>query len=226
MSDKISAFNSWRPSRVPSYLPSIEPMNDGGRFAAFSYVVPREITTSRPSRAIRSRAILIGRGVVLMIARGRSPSRKPICSMSKNSERSPKRQVRRTTRGHAPDPEGDPALQRCRASQSRHLAMSGGAWTARIRGGSSSGKSRANRNSPETITSRPSAAVGATIATRRALPASISALTYSAPVRVFPNPRPATSIQIDQLPGGGSCDGRAIVRQSDRDPRRGPHSLQ
>src|SRR5258706_9054213 len=40
---------------------------------------------------------------------------------------------------------------------------------------------------------------------RRARPASTCARTYSAPVRVLPKPRPASSSQTRQSPGGGIC---------------------
>src|ERR1700756_3067873 len=59
------------------------------------------------------------------------------------------------------------------------------------------------------MTSRASPAVGATSATRRAPWLWIRSLTYSAPVRVLPNPRPANNSQTRQLPGGGLCSSRA-----------------
>src|SRR5882724_11678931 len=67
---------------------------------------------------------------------------------------------------------------------------------------------------PSTIVSRASVAVGATSAMRPARPASTSAWVNSAPVRVFPKPRPASTSQIVQSRGGGSCEGRARKRQS------------
>ena len=68
--------------------------------------------------------------------------------------------------------------------------------------------------SPSTITLRASAAVGATSAMRRAVAPSTRARTSSAPVRVLPKPRPASSSQTRQSPAGGSWLGRAQNGQS------------
>ena len=67
---------------------------------------------------------------------------------------------------------------------------------------------------PSTMTARASAAVGPTSAMRRALPASTCARTYSAPVRVLPKPRPASSSQTRQSPDGGFCEALASRVQS------------
>src|SRR6516165_10681925 len=68
--------------------------------------------------------------------------------------------------------------------------------------------------SPSTMTSRASAAVAATSATRRWPWWLTRSWTYSAPVRVLPKPRPASSSQVRHSPGGGSCSGRAQYCQS------------
>ena len=68
--------------------------------------------------------------------------------------------------------------------------------------------------SPSTMTSRVSAAVGASNAILPQRPCSIWLRTHSAPVRVLPNPRPAKSIQMRQSPAGSSCSGRAQNVQS------------
>ena len=60
--------------------------------------------------------------------------------------------------------------------------------------------------SPSTITSRASAAVGATRAMRRAAPLTARARTNSAPVRVLPKPRPA-----EQQPDAPLACGRQLV---------------
>src|ERR1017187_1382091 len=65
---------------------------------------------------------------------------------------------------------------------------------------------------PCTITSRTSAAVGPirfTIGN-----SLVQRRTCSAPMRVFPNPRPARMSQLTQSPGGASCAGRAQNSQS------------
>ena len=64
------------------------------------------------------------------------------------------------------------------------------------------------------MTSRASAAVGATRAMRRTLLDSAWARTHSAPVRVLPQPRPARTSQTSQSPSGGTWEGRAQVGQS------------
>src|SRR5215467_6187940 len=66
---------------------------------------------------------------------------------------------------------------------------------------------------PSTKTSRASAAVAATSAIRRACPEAACWHTHSAKVRVLPKPRPASSSQTCQSPGGGSWFGRAIAGQ-------------
>ena len=69
-------------------------------------------------------------------------------------------------------------------------------------------------DSPSTIMSRASAAVGAINATRLRSPLSTCERTHSAPVLVLPNPRPVRIIQIAQSPAGGNCLGRAQNDQS------------
>src|SRR6185437_3346471 len=49
---------------------------------------------------------------------------------------------------------------------------------------------------------------------RRAVCAPIRDRTNSAPVRVLPNPRPASNSHTRQSPGGGSCSSRAQKSQS------------
>lgn len=71
-------------------------------------------------------------------------------------------------------------------------------------------------DSPSTITSRTSAAVGATKAIRRLRPDSTSALTHSTPVLVLPKPRPASNSQVRQSVAGGIWFGRAQKNQSAR----------
>src|SRR5215469_15333802 len=66
---------------------------------------------------------------------------------------------------------------------------------------------------PSTKTSRASAAVAATRAIRLACPEPACWHTHSAKVRVLPKPRPASSSQTCQSPGGGSWFGRAIAGQ-------------
>src|SRR5690606_32289169 len=65
-----------------------------------------------------------------------------------------------------------------------------------------------------TITSRTSAAVRPTMAMRRRPCRSTCSRTHSAPVLVFPNPRPARMSHIRHGPSGGNCFGRAQNRQS------------
>ncbi len=75
------------------------------------------------------------------------------------------------------------------------------------------------------MTSRASAAVSATSATRRAWPRASGVIpqtwarTHSAPQRVLPKPRPASTSQVVQSPpgpevAGANCLGRAQNRQS------------
>jgi hypothetical protein len=59
------------------------------------------------------------------------------------------------------------------------------------------------------MTSRTSAAMGATKATRRACAASTRWQIHSPPQRVLPQPRPARASQVRQLPAGGRWAGRA-----------------
>ena len=68
-------MSSCRPSRVPSYLRTIVERKAGARLAALSYVEPRVMT--QLGSAIRSRTSLMGLGVVVKMARGKSPSRSP-----------------------------------------------------------------------------------------------------------------------------------------------------
>src|SRR5882724_11857823 len=69
-------------------------------------------------------------------------------------------------------------------------------------------------DSPSTMKSRASLAVGATNAMRPTEPDSRRAFDHSAPVRVFPNPRPARISQVShQSPAGASCSGRATQSQ-------------
>jgi len=65
-------------------------------------------------------------------------------------------------------------------------------------------------DSPSTMTSRASAAVGATRAIRLHWPVSILCRTHSAPVRVLPNPRPARISQTNHSQPGGRCLSRAL----------------
>jgi hypothetical protein len=67
--------------------------------------------------------------------------------------------------------------------------------------------------SPSQMTSRASAAVGATRAMRRR-PAATCVRVHSAPLLVLPNPRPARHNQTRQSPGGGFCSSRAQKSQS------------
>ncbi len=76
-----------------------------------------------------------------------------------------------------------------------YFGMSHGGLTARM------------PDSPSTIVSRASAAVGATRAMRPTL--SFCSRTHSAPTRVLPQPRPVMVIQIGHSPGGVCCFGRA-----------------
>ena len=64
-------------------------------------------------------------------------------------------------------------------------------------------------DSPSIMTDWASSRVRATRAMRRAAPSSTCARTHSAPVRVFPKPRPARIIQVSQSPGGGNWDSLA-----------------
>src|ERR1700691_4027679 len=57
---------------------------------------------------------------------------------------------------------------------------------------------------------------------RLAAPASARSSIHSAPLRVFPLPRPAQKIQIVQSPSGGNCSRRAIERQSERSAAERP----
>src|SRR5947207_15883636 len=66
---------------------------------------------------------------------------------------------------------------------------------------------------PSTRTSRASAAVAATTAILPAFPDAACWHTHSANVRVFPKPRPASSSQTCQSPGGGNWFGREIAGQ-------------
>src|SRR5215469_2592730 len=61
------------------------------------------------------------------------------------------------------------------------------------------------------MTSRASAAVGATSATLSAAPANTRLNTNSAPVRVLPQPRPARISQIAQGSGGANWFGLAVA---------------
>ncbi len=68
--------------------------------------------------------------------------------------------------------------------------------------------------SPSIITSRTSLAVGPTSAMRLEPRRSTFWRTRSAPVRVLPNPRPASTSQVRQSPSGASCFGRAQNSQT------------
>src|SRR6185312_12177888 len=69
-------------------------------------------------------------------------------------------------------------------------------------------------DSPSTMTSRASPAVAATSASRFARPERTSSAMNSAPLRVLPNPRPASRSHVVQSPPGASWFGRAQKRQS------------
>src|SRR5712692_867236 len=64
--------------------------------------------------------------------------------------------------------------------------------------------------SPSTITLRASAAVSATNAIRPQRCLSTCSRTHSAPLRVFPNPRPAKISHTRQFPSGANWLGRAL----------------
>ena len=64
-----------------------------------------------------------------------------------------------------------------------------------------------------TIVSLTSALLWPTRAIRRN-PARARPITHSAPVRVFPNPRPDRNNHTNQSPGGAICSGRAQNDQS------------
>jgi hypothetical protein len=67
---------------------------------------------------------------------------------------------------------------------------------------------------PSTKIFRASAAVGATSATRFAVPAVTFSRTNSTNARVFPKPRPASNNQMNQSsPAGGRWLGRAKIGQ-------------
>jgi hypothetical protein len=66
---------------------------------------------------------------------------------------------------------------------------------------------------PSTKTACASAAVAVTRAILPVWPDAACWHTHSAKVRVLPKPRPASSNQICQLPGGGNWFGRAIAGQ-------------
>src|SRR5271166_523831 len=68
--------------------------------------------------------------------------------------------------------------------------------------------------SPSTITSLTSLAVGPINAILPTAALSANPLTHAAPARDLPNPRPARRRNTDQSVSGGNCDSRAIERQS------------
>ena len=113
--------------------------------------------------------------------------------------------ARRTRRYRAAARAAARARRRCRASRSPRWARSAAASTVRSRGRSQDGEIAKMPLSPSTMTSRASAAVGATSATRRAVRAVTRARISSAPVRVLPNPRPASSSHTRQSPSAAAA---------------------
>ncbi len=76
----ISAFSSWSPSRVPSYIAAISVTNSGARCRALAKVVSFDSRVVGASRiAVRSS---IGLGVVVTTARGCVPSRRHSSTVS------------------------------------------------------------------------------------------------------------------------------------------------
>src|ERR1700730_12530217 len=154
-----------------------------------------------------SRISFVGRGVVVTTHLGLSPRRMPNISMSQASgyRRLP------ISSHHAASACGP--RRRSGSSAEKVVAVAPLGQVSRRFEGSYWGQSHGGEiarmpDSPSTITSRASAAVGATNAKRRR-PALTSDLIHSAPHRVLPKPRPASSIHTRHDPAGGSWLGRA-----------------
>ena len=82
VSSSSSPSSSWRPSRVPSYRETIVVRNDGAKFIWLSRVRPRVTATSWPARLRSPRSKGVGFGVVVTIALGRFPRRRPSIAVS------------------------------------------------------------------------------------------------------------------------------------------------
>ena len=95
---------------------------------------------------------------------------------------------------------------------SRHRAVgpaSTGASKARTAAGPTAGRSTSRPRDPSIITSRTSAAVAPTRASRRARPDPTSARTHSAAAPRLARPRPISTSQVRQSPAGGLWFGLA-----------------
>ena len=183
-------------------------MKPGARLSRLASVLIRVNTVSAsPISAFRSGT---GRGVVVISCRGRSPSRRPNCSMSQVS--CP--YFHFASSSHQAKWNCGPR-KLSGSSEEKICAIAPFGQTSRRRDASKLGRNRrAIRQMPDTpsiITSRASPSVSATSAIRnspaRACPVA-SPCTHSAPARVLPEPRPPKISQLRQSPSGACCSRR------------------
>jgi hypothetical protein len=144
----------------------------------------------------------VARGVVVTQTRGFEPSRKSSMSMSKAP-------------GYRQQPTSSHQTASCWGPRSRSGSSAVnvvattplGQVSLRLlglyRGRNHGGLTDRSPDSPSTMTSRTSAAVGPTRAIRRACLVSARLRIHSAPVRVLPQARPAGASQVRQSPAGG-----------------------
>jgi hypothetical protein len=155
--------------------------------------------------AIRRLSSAIGRGVVVMTCRGRSPNRSPNCNISNAAS------AWRHFASSSAQAAWNCGPRRLSGSSAENVsATTPLGHSTRRREGIHCGRSsrRCTASSPETpstITSRVSCSVSPTSAMRLAVFASASPLTHSAPARVFPAQRPPRMSQVRQsLPSGAA----------------------
>jgi hypothetical protein len=210
MSSIISPSNSRRWRGVPAQRSFSAATKSPARLCRLSQVAER-VTAVSDAASKRFRAP-IGRGVVVTINRGRSPSRSACCRMASVSSG----RVQKHNSSHQAASNCGPR-RLSGSSAEKQNACAPFAHTRRLRlawyAGRTCGSAR-RPDSPSIITSRASWKVGAISAMRFARPYRASALTHSAPARVLPAPRPPRNTQARHSPAGASCSARPQNSQS------------
>jgi hypothetical protein len=161
----------------------------------------------------RSRACRLG--VVLTMAAGSAPvgpgTRSAICRFDQHSSG-----LAHEVNSSAHAPSKLSPLMRSSSSLDNKYAIApfgqvmrrcDGSWFGRLHGGDT-------RSSVSVWSRRRVSAVGPIRPMQPRRPASTSARTHSAALRVFPLPRPPKSSHVRQAPGGGSWSGRAQIGQA------------